>query len=55
MKIVRCSCKHCRRGLRTKKESKKAQLKVRAARRRAKQDVKRGVEPETKVKLGYTD
>lgn len=55
MKVVRCSCRHCRRGLRTKRESKKATLKVRAARRKAKQDLKRELEPDTRVKLGYTD
>ena len=55
MKVVKCSCRQCRRGLRTASESKKATLKVRAARRAAKQAIKQGKEPEAKVSLGYTD
>ena len=55
MKVLRCSCKACRRGLHTKRGSKLATLKVRAARRSAKQQVKRNEEAETRVALGYTD
>jgi len=55
MKIVKCSCRMCRRGLRTKCTSKLVTKKVRAARRKAKQDLRAGKEPDTKVMLPYTD
>lgn len=55
MKLLRCSCRHCRRGLRTKYMSEVVTKKVRKARRKAKQAVKHGEEPETRVKVGYTD
>ncbi len=55
MKLIKCSCRQCRRGLRSTNESKRVTLKVRAARRKAKQELKRGNEPETRVRVGYTD
>lgn len=55
MKITKCSCRSCRRGLRTRCQSKLVVLKVRAARHRAKQDLKEDKEPETRVLVGYTD
>jgi hypothetical protein len=55
MKIVKCSCRMCRRGLRTKCVSQMVTKKVRAARHKAKQDLKAGKEPETKIRLPYTD
>lgn len=55
MKLVKCSCGHCRRGLRTHKMSVIVTKKVRAARRRAKQALKADKEPETRVYVGYTD
>lgn len=55
MKVIKCGCRHCRRGLRTVRESKRATLKIRAARRAARQALKQGKEPEKRVSLGYTD
>lgn len=55
MKIVKCSCRRCRAGLRTKKTSLLVTKKVRAARRKAKQDLNSGKEPEFAVRVGYTD
>ena len=55
MKIVKCSCRMCRRGLRTKSRSEAVKRKIRAARRKAKLDLKLGRELDTKVAIGYTD
>lgn len=55
MKLVGCSCKACRAGLRTKRTSKAVTKSVRAARRKAKQELKAGKEAATKVSIGYTD
>lgn len=55
MKIVKCSCRMCRQGLRTKCVSQMVTKKVRAARHKAKQDLKAGKEPDTRIRLPYTD
>lgn len=55
MKIVGCDCRMCKIGLRRPNVSDSITKKVRAARRKAKQDLKAGKEPEKVVRIGYTD
>lgn len=55
MKIVKCGCKMCRRGLRTRKNSQLVTRLRRAARREAKAALRRGEEPETRILVPYTD
>lgn len=55
MKPKFCSCRMCKIGKRSKCMSEMITRKIRAARRKAKQDLKAGKELETRVRIPYTD
>lgn len=50
-----CGCKHCRRGMHCKYGGEIVRVTVRKARRKAKQDLKQGKEPEPTISVPYTD
>lgn len=54
MKLKKCGCKWCRRGMRCRQNSEMITRKKRSARHKAKQDLKKGKEPEKFVKIPYT-
>lgn len=53
--MKRCSCRSCRRGLRTPSGSNTAKREVRRARHAAKAALRRGDEPSPVFSVGYTD
>jgi hypothetical protein len=50
-----CSCRACRRGLRTPSGSAEVQRGIRKARHAAKQALRRGDTPDPAFSIGYTD
>mgnify|MGYP001563895330 CR=1 FL=1 len=54
MKPRFCGCKMCRVGMRCKRNSEMITKRIRAARRKAKVDLKKGKELETRAKIPYT-
>lgn len=55
MKMKKCGCRHCRRGMRRLGNSKLLTHLKRAARHKAKQDLKQDKEPDTVFRVPYTD
>lgn len=55
MKMKKCGCRYCRGGMRTRQNSKLLTKLTRAARHKAKQDLKQGKEPDTTFYVPYTD
>ncbi len=50
-----CSCRRCRMGMHTKYGGKLLQKLVRSARRKAKEKLRQGEEPDPCTSRGYTD
>lgn len=50
-----CSCRRCRSGMHTKYGSKLLQKLIRSARRKAKEALRRGDEPDPCASRGFTD
>lgn len=54
MNLKKCGCKYCRFGMRTKRNGDMIRHNRKGARRQAKMDLLRGVEPKTYVQIPYT-
>lgn len=53
--LKKCSCYHCRAGMRNSYGNSTMLKARRAGRRRAKQALRQGKEPDRFIKIGYTD
>jgi len=50
-----CGCKRCRKGMHSKQGSIDVQKVIRKVRRKTKQKLKKGLAPDPKFSIGYTD
>lgn len=50
-----CGCKYCRNGLRTRRGKAIVKATAKLFRRKCKEQIRRGLEPDTKVSVAYTD